>query len=208
MAYNNVNAQLILHNKKEKAFWRQKSGLHWFKEGDVNSKFFHSMINSRRRRLYLKKIRWRENTWIEGNKEIATEAIHYFESHYSQEDTHGNSDIFSCLYNVINEEDNEFLGAPPTITEVEEVVFSFSADSAPRPDGTHLLRSLIHICLILLSKVVHKMVSSQQASFMKDRSIIENIMFTKEMTHNINQFNANGNVVMKLDMTKAFDRVD
>lgn len=135
MAYNNVNAQLILHNKKEKAFWRQKSGLHWFKEGDVNSKFFHSMINSRRRRLYLKKIRWRENTWIEGNKEIATEAIHYFESHYSQEDTHGNSDIFSCLYNVINEEDNEFLGAPPTITEVEEAVFSFSADSAPRPDG-------------------------------------------------------------------------
>lgn len=52
------------------------------------------------------------------------------------------------------------------------------------------------------------MVSSQQASFMKDRSIIENIMFTKEMTHNINQFNANGNVVMKLDMTMAFDRVD
>lgn len=78
MELNHINAQLIRHIKTEEAFWRQKSGLKWFTDGDNNTRFFHSVINSRRRRLFLKRIKKQDGTWIEGNEDIATEAIHFF----------------------------------------------------------------------------------------------------------------------------------
>lgn len=38
---NESNAQLIRHYKIEEAFLRQKSGIKWHAEGDLNTKFFH-----------------------------------------------------------------------------------------------------------------------------------------------------------------------
>ncbi|XP_070015166.1 uncharacterized protein [Nicotiana sylvestris] len=78
MELNHINAQLIRHIKTEEAFWRQKSGLKWFTDGDNNTRFLRSVINSRRRRLFLKRIKKQDGTWIEGNEDIATEAIHFF----------------------------------------------------------------------------------------------------------------------------------
>lgn len=60
-----------------------------------------------------------------------------------------------------------------------------------------------------LSNVIQKVVSPNQEDFLKYRSIIENIMLTQELVYNIKKKpNVNGNVVVKLDMTKTFDRVD
>lgn len=52
------------------------------------------------------------------------------------------------------------------------------------------------------------MVSPNQDDFLKGISITDNIMLTQEMVHNIKQPNTNGNVILKLDMAKAFDRMD
>jgi hypothetical protein len=40
----------------EETSWRQKSRVLWLKEGDNNTKFFHKMANSNRRRNYMKKV--------------------------------------------------------------------------------------------------------------------------------------------------------
>lgn len=55
---------------------------------------------------------------------------------------------------------------------------------------------------------MHKLVSPNQIGFIKGRSITENVMLAQELVHNIRWPNTEGNVVMKLDMTKAYDRVD
>lgn len=52
---------------------------------------------------------------------------------------------------------------------------------------------------------MYKVISPHQASFVKDRSIKNNIMLTQEMVHNISKPGVNGNVVMKPDMIKTFD---
>lgn len=42
---------------------------------------------------------------------------------------------------------------------------------------------------------------------MKDRSITKNILLAQEIIRNINKRNKHTNVVVKLNMTKAYDRV-
>lgn len=59
-----------------------------------------------------------------------------------------------------------------------------------------------------LDAVIHKVVSPNQTGFLKDRSITENLMLTQELVRSIKKPNANGNIIMKLDMAKAFFRVN
>lgn len=66
-------------------------------------------------------------------------------------------------------------------------------------------------CKILnsrLSKVINKILSPNQAGFLKGRSISKNIPLTQEMVHNIKKANTNGHVIIKLDMAKTFDKMD
>lgn len=52
-----------------------------------------------------------------------------------------------------------------------------------------------------------KIISSNQASFLKGRSITKNILLAQEIIRDINKRNKLHNVVVKLDMAKAYDRV-
>lgn len=67
----------------------------------------------------------------------------------------------------------------------------------------------------MISRVLHdrmvevlpKIISQNQAGFVKGRSITENVLLAQEIIRDINRRNRNTNVVVKLDMTKAYDRV-
>ncbi|KAK4707367.1 hypothetical protein R3W88_033056 [Solanum pinnatisectum] len=51
-----VNAEYIKFMKLEDSILKQKSQLHWFKEGDAKSRYFHALIRGRKRRLFIHKI--------------------------------------------------------------------------------------------------------------------------------------------------------
>lgn len=67
----------------------------------------------------------------------------------------------------------------------------------------------------VISKVIHgrlegilpKLISPNQSGFMKGRCIVENILLTQEIVTDIRKRGRPTNVVIKLDMTKAYDRV-
>ncbi|GAA0156707.1 hypothetical protein LIER_14134 [Lithospermum erythrorhizon] len=58
-----------------------------------------------------------------------------------------------------------------------------------------------------LARLLAKLVSEFQAGFVKGRAIQDNILLVQELTHCIDKQQGGGNVIMKLDMTKAFDRL-
>lgn len=59
-----------------------------------------------------------------------------------------------------------------------------------------------------LTPIVSRLVSPEQGAFLHGRSIFDNISLTQELIHSINKKRRNGNVLMKVDMAKAYDSVE
>ncbi|KAK6776038.1 hypothetical protein RDI58_027039 [Solanum bulbocastanum] len=58
-----------------------------------------------------------------------------------------------------------------------------------------------------LASILPRIISKNQTGFVKGRAILENILLAQEIISDINKPNRGGNMVIKQDMTKAYDRV-
>ncbi|XP_055822099.1 uncharacterized protein LOC129890602 [Solanum dulcamara] len=81
-----INAEYIRYMKMEDAILRQKSQLHWFKEGDMNSSYFHALSRGRRRKLYIHRIQNDKGSWVQGDSEIADAACNHFQQIFTGEE--------------------------------------------------------------------------------------------------------------------------
>lgn len=75
-----INADYIRHLKLEEAILKQKTQLHWFKEGDANFGYFHALMRGRRRRLFIHQICTDTEDWIQGEENIAKAACEHFQN--------------------------------------------------------------------------------------------------------------------------------
>ncbi|KAG6510221.1 hypothetical protein ZIOFF_028230 [Zingiber officinale] len=58
-----------------------------------------------------------------------------------------------------------------------------------------------------LRKILGKIISPSQSGFVKGRLISDNVLLAQELHHKLNHHVRGGNLVLKLDMAKAYDRV-
>nr|XP_016448725.1 PREDICTED: uncharacterized protein LOC107773821 [Nicotiana tabacum] len=58
-----------------------------------------------------------------------------------------------------------------------------------------------------LNPLLEKLISENQSGFVKGRMITENILPAQEIAQNINKNKRGGNMIIKLDMAKAYDRM-
>jgi len=58
-----------------------------------------------------------------------------------------------------------------------------------------------------LNPMLKYLVSPNQRGFVKERLSAENVLLAQEIIQNISKTNKGGNVVLKLDMAKAYDRM-
>ncbi|XP_016501467.1 uncharacterized protein LOC107819831 [Nicotiana tabacum] len=117
------------------AILRQKAKVNWFEEGGANTKYFHSTIRDRRRRLQIHRIKDHRGQWIKGDSNIGKAAVHHFQQFFNIKHHFKDQDIINCIPQCINDDDNETLTAIPDIEEIRDVVFNISPTSAAGPDG-------------------------------------------------------------------------
>ncbi|XP_060195451.1 uncharacterized protein LOC132624737 [Lycium barbarum] len=57
---------------------KQKAKLSWFKDGEKNTKYFHSVLRFRRRKLEIQRIKNHRGRWIQGKEKIAKNTVKHF----------------------------------------------------------------------------------------------------------------------------------
>ncbi|XP_070020448.1 uncharacterized protein [Nicotiana sylvestris] len=245
-----------------------KENIKWIEEEDSNTKYFHAIINERRRRrASIQRIQRFDGQCINGDEDIAREVVEYFSAMFKDE---GEPELqhLECIDQKVTHEDNIRLCVIPDEEESRKPVFYQNSNSSPGPDGfggsfyqrcwdiikpeliefiqqffggAELSRFFTSSCLILLpkvenpssfndmrpislsnysNKIISKIMSSRlnsilpkiifdnQTGFLNGRSITENILLAQEIIHGICKKNFGGNVVIKLDMAKVYDRVN
>jgi hypothetical protein len=96
--------------------------MHWLKEGDLNTKFFHMSASVRNRRKKIVKLVNGANVEVKTQPKICEVALNYFDQLFKANSS-VHDPILSLVVPKINEDDNEKLVAPITKEEVREALF-------------------------------------------------------------------------------------
>ncbi|XP_019260352.1 PREDICTED: uncharacterized protein LOC109238375 [Nicotiana attenuata] len=131
---NKGQAEYINWMTMQDSILKQKANIKWFEEGDFNTKYFHSLIREKRRRLQLHKIKDHRDRWLEGDDNIAKDAIRHFHKRFNITHQFKDTDILDCIPRIITGDDNTLLTVVPNMEEIIDVVFYMGANSAAGPD--------------------------------------------------------------------------
>ena len=71
---------------QEEKLWQQRVKTAWLKDGDQNSKFFHSRASHCFRRNEILKLQRDDGSWCEGEHQIAPLFVNYFTSLFQSDD--------------------------------------------------------------------------------------------------------------------------
>ncbi|XP_058099676.1 uncharacterized protein LOC131244025 [Magnolia sinica] len=215
----------------EEIFWKQKWRVDWLTEGDKNTKFFHTTATERQRRALIHPVELDTSHIMEDQEELKAAAAARFQQIFSAADCQMDYNLLQCIPNIVTPAQNESLLAPPSMLEVHAVVQSMPIDSAASPNG--FSASFFISCWNVIGQDIHNAISfifkggniprSATSSFIclilksasprrfldfRLISLSENIALAQELFEDLNKLVRCGNIVLKLDLDKAYDRVN
>ncbi|KAL0360850.1 UNVERIFIED_CONTAM: putative mitochondrial protein [Sesamum radiatum] len=117
--------------------WQQRSKMHWLKDGDGNTKFFHLYALARKKRNHISRLRDDAGTWKETETDIQGILLQYFRNIFasSQPATADLNAVLSVMQPRVTTEMNRSLADPFTEIEVKQAVFGMYPFKSPGPDG-------------------------------------------------------------------------
>ncbi|XP_015159074.1 uncharacterized protein [Solanum tuberosum] len=130
-----AEAELKKYMYIEEEYWKQKSGMRWFKQGDKNTRFFHNYMKGRRKKLNITEIQNAQGDLVKTIDDIGAKAVLFFEGQFRENYRHDSDDMLKLIPKMITTEQNEEMGRIPSKEEIKEVVFSLNGESTGSPDG-------------------------------------------------------------------------
>jgi hypothetical protein len=121
----------LLKNIDAMAF--QRSRAKWLKEGDSNSKYFHSCINARKKSNNIIALRT-PNGWVEGPSQVRAAVVSFFRDHFGNEEW-CRPTLDGVTFPTLSVQDADFLEATFSIGEIEVAVNNSDGLKCPGPDG-------------------------------------------------------------------------
>ena len=113
----------------------QKARSCWLKEGDKNTKYFHAMVEGRRRRNTISVLQKSGGDWCKSGKDIEEEIEGYFRGLFTSSNPQLFDTVLEGIPQVITRQMNQRLVRPVSEEEVRKAVFSLHPNKAPGPDG-------------------------------------------------------------------------
>ncbi|GAU27412.1 hypothetical protein TSUD_356480 [Trifolium subterraneum] len=119
---------------QEDIFWRQRAKMHWLKDGDLNTKFFHMSASARAKVKKIEKLITDENEVVIDQQELGDVARKYFQELFKPKGG-SHEPVLSLILTRISAKDNAMLEAPITKEELRTTLFQMHPDKSPGPDG-------------------------------------------------------------------------
>ncbi|XP_074314415.1 uncharacterized protein LOC141649629 [Silene latifolia] len=261
-------AELADLRRKEEQYWRQRSRALWLKDGDRNTKFFHTRAKERKQKNFISRLIDDDGNTKTDEDGIGAMAIDYFQRLFTSSNP-TNFEVLEGMGQRVLPEMNACLSNEYSEEEVTEALNQMHPLKAPGPDGMNglffqtywgtvgpavvsivlkILRgeelptefnktnivlipkkkapdkvsdfrpiSLCNVVYKLVSKVLANrlklflsdIVSENQSAFTPGRLISDNVLIAFELFHYMkNSRSAEGFMAIKLDMAKAYDRIE
>ncbi|KAJ0492289.1 putative RNA-directed DNA polymerase [Helianthus annuus] len=211
---------------------KQRSRANWAKEGDENSKLFHSLINCRKASNVIHGLDV-GGEWVSKPSLVKKEVLSFFRSKFVEESA--NRPKLHC-HNMrrISAGEADLLEAPFNMEEIKSAVFECGDDRAPGPDGFNfrfykrfwsLLEAdfvnllVAFLDLGVINKVVSKIlanrlkmvlgsvISNSQSAFLGGRSILDGPLIINEVCSWIKKRKKKA-LLLKIDFEKAYDNIN
>lgn len=111
----------------------QKARVRWLKESDCNSKYFHSLINWKRRKNFVKGLLV-DNRWVEEPMVVKRNIKEFFEKMFKEEER-CRPKLDRANFKRIQRQNNLMLISVFKEEEVKEAIWAYGNDKSLDPDG-------------------------------------------------------------------------
>lgn len=120
---------------REEMLWLQRSRINWLKEGDRNTRFFHSKAVWRAKKNIIVRLRDSGGTVQNSTTVMEDMATKYFQEMYTADSTLDHTQIIHLIQEKVTPEMNESLCREFSEEEIATAVFQIGPLKAPGPDG-------------------------------------------------------------------------
>ncbi|XP_026399242.1 uncharacterized protein LOC113295103 [Papaver somniferum] len=201
-----------------------------------NNIYFYNKANYRRRRNHIDTLQDKDGNWISNKEDIEKLLVQNFKEIYTSCNPALDTYIFNLIQPCVTDEENQMLITFPAPKEVKDAMFQINAWAAPGPDGyqagfyqqcwdivgrdiVHLVQQFFasgqfpsHINQTFQVLIPKQEIATKPGDYRPIslcRNIYDNEIIAQEMVHYMKNTKAKMGVVgVKLDMDKAFDRME
>ncbi|XP_060964543.1 uncharacterized protein LOC115704339 [Cannabis sativa] len=219
-AYNEAEKQLFEIYAQREVFWRQRSKQLWLRDGDNNSRYFHTSATTRQKNNAITKLQGPNGVWCDWNSGLNHVIQSYFEELFCSSNVHL-AGVVDNIRPSLTAQQNVDLLASVTEEEVKAALFQMHPEKSPGPDG--MTPGFFQKCWSIVKKdvvalvmanrlkaVLPQLISDTQSAFVPGRYMTDNIVISYEVMHYLKQkrMGKEGYMALKLDFSKAYDRVE
>ncbi|XP_021759598.1 uncharacterized protein LOC110724485 [Chenopodium quinoa] len=202
---------------QEESFWFARARANELRDGDKNTKYFHHKASQRRANNRINGLSDQNGNWLQQRVDLERLIEAYFRDLFESSSPTGFPEALEGIEEVVSTDMNESLDREPTGDEIKAALFQMHPNKAPGPDEFRPIS-----CCNVIYKIISKMmankwkgflgevVSQNQSAFVPKRLITDNAIVAFEIFHNMKRGGGGGagNISLKLDMSKAYDRVE
>ncbi|XP_062076011.1 uncharacterized protein LOC133780155 [Humulus lupulus] len=129
--------QYVAAKKAYQSFLQQKEKVHWLKEGDENSAFFHASIRERRAQNRIYSITDAYGRWLDQPEQVQEAFLNFYEGLLATKMSNRSRVIKEIVVQgaIVKERQAQMLEANYTEDDVKQAIFSILASKAPGTDG-------------------------------------------------------------------------
>ena len=120
---------------KEATMWRQRSKIMWLKDGDKNTKFFHSKASQRLRRNYITRLHDANGNWCTHQQQINDTIVDCYIDLFTTSRSEHLEEVVDIIPKVVKAEMNADLTGDFIAMEVEVALKQMAPLKAPGRDG-------------------------------------------------------------------------